>query len=282
MMTNRAARTAGFLAAALWLAGPVAAQETVAQDAVALGPHQVTVTESADFNRLLSVDGQVLHENGLILLDGAVEVAGETVVTGIAGAGGNACNATPIVVSLRDGAPRLDGPVDSCSWFERRVEADRIVFYTEALPGMDAEIWHWTPADGLVAEGTVAFTPDTAEGWEGLADLKDAHPLDALAFAPVYEQLKSGLSAEDWAVYSDILGQLGSGELVPEGYRGQACNKYVCEDEWAMLWIDSASRTAVALWKRESDEEPKSFPADPATWPEWIGLDASAALGGAG
>ncbi|MBA3910919.1 MAG: hypothetical protein C0524_13855 [Rhodobacter sp.] len=42
---------------------------------------------------------------------------GVTVKTGTAGAGGNACNASPIVLALPKGAaPGFDVPIDSCAY----------------------------------------------------------------------------------------------------------------------------------------------------------------------
>lgn len=250
-------------------------------DRLDLQGHEVTRSENADFEQVISVDGVEVLKDGQVLLDGITEVAGQQVVTGISGAGGNACNSTPFVLSLKDGKPVIDGPIDSCSWFEMTPQDGALIFHSEAFPGSPAEIWTWSPVSGLTEASPEGFTPKSDQGWENFASLDSAHPIDALGFAPVYAEVKAGMSAEDWDAYTGILAQLGSGDLVEGGYRGSACNKLICDTEWAILWIDQASQQAFTMWKGGDDEMPKTWPADPGSWPEWVQLDAASSAGGA-
>ena len=271
------------LLATLLLCLPVAAR---AQDErpreIDLGGHQVRVIETDSFEQAVTVDGAELLRDGLIFLDGTVEVAGESVITGVAGSGGNACDGTPFVVSVKDGTAKVDGPVDSCRWFDMTVQPDALVFHTEAYPGLPGEVWTWTPVSGLTEALPAAFEPVEGQSWADFSWLEDKHPSDALGFAPVYTAVLAGMSPQDWQQYTSILVQMGSGKLNAQGYSGDACTKTACLSEWAWLWIDKDSQQAVAFWKGADDEEPKSWPADRDSWPDWIQQAASDAVQGGG
>ena len=74
--------------------------------------HEITVKDDGMGSAALIVDGEVLHENGVIYLDEAAQtLGGVTVVTGVAGSGGNACGAAPFVLAL----PESAAPVPSAS-----------------------------------------------------------------------------------------------------------------------------------------------------------------------
>jgi hypothetical protein len=120
------------------------------------------------------VDGEVLHENGVIYLDEAVQtLGGVMVVTGVAGSGGNACGAAPFVLALPDGAaPALYGPVDSCREFTMQVQPDALVFSTEPLPSEPGEIWVWNPVSGLTEALPEEFSADTGAGREVIPTLR--------------------------------------------------------------------------------------------------------------
>ncbi len=107
----------------------------IAEDVTVAG-HKISVTDDGMGSAALLVDGEVLHENGVIYLDEATQtLGGVTVVTGVAGAGGNACGAAPFVLALPEGsAPALYGPLDSCREFTMQVQPEALVFATEPLP----------------------------------------------------------------------------------------------------------------------------------------------------
>lgn len=270
------------LALILSCAAPAALLAQTPPDRLPLGPYEASVVETGDFNRQLLVDGKVLAEDGLVLLDQALELGGVSLVTGVAGAGGNACNATPFVVWLQEGLPQIAGPIDSCSYFETEVRGDRLIFTSAALPGSPAEIWHWSPSEGLRPDQAEGFSPDASETWADFSGLAGKHPIEAMSFGPVYSLLSQSMSPEDWESYIAILSGLGSGDLGENGYSGSACVKLNCDAERAWLWIDPARQQAVALWMGPEDEEPLSWPYERADWPEWVQLEAARIFSGAG
>lgn len=241
--------------------------------------HEVTVTDTDDFMQELRVDGQVVLEDGLILLDQELTVAGMPVLTGVSGPGGNACDAAPFVLSLPEGqAARLDGPIDTCSFMALEPGPEALIWSSEPLPDLPGEVWTWTPAAGFAPGADQAFAPDTTEGWGDLAVLDRAHPVEALKVAPVYAALTEGLPPAEWETLSRILSGLGSGGLVAQGYRGEACTKLVCQTEFAILWLDRDRQQVFAFWREDGDATDHMFPADNSQWPQWVRDDLAARL----
>ncbi|MDP3197022.1 hypothetical protein [Tabrizicola sp.] len=262
-------QAAGVLAV-LW------AQAGLAQERSVAG-HLIAIKDDGMGGAALVVDGEVLHENGVIYLDEAVPVVGGvTVVTGVAGSGGNACGAAPFVLALPEGASAaLFGPLDSCREFAVQVQPEALVFATEPLsePG---EVWVWNPVTGLTEALPEDFSADPGAGWQAVADLAQSHPVDAMKVGPVLSALETGLGA-DYPIFAERISDLGSGDLTAEGYLGQACLKFTCDADWALLYLHPATEGVFAVWHVAGEIEPRLWPADTTHWP----AEAMAALRGA-
>lgn len=232
-----------------------------------LAGHGVTLEEGADGGSRLLADGAVILEDWLLLANGAGPMPGGAVVHGVSGAGGNACDAAPFVLWLPEGgAPRLDGPIETCSYLEAQVGPDSITWASRPSPGRMTESWTWTAADGIVAGPVTPFAPDAGRGWEALAELADAHPADALRLEPVFRALETGLGP-DFAAFEERIAGLGSGGLDGADYFGRACIKEVCDTDFAGIWLDAARREVFAWWRDGSDGALRIFPADRGLWP---------------
>lgn len=236
----------------------------LAEDMTVAG-HRIGVVEDGMGSAALVVDGAVLHEDGVIYLDAPQVLDGLTVLTGAAGAGGNACNAAPFVLALPEGgAPAFYGPIDSCREFSLQVQPEALVFASEPLPSEPGEVWVWNPATGLTEALPEEFSADT--GWEAMDGLAGAHPVEAMKLAPVLQALQAGLGA-DYPAFAERISDLGSGDLTPDGYLGRACLKYTCETDWAVLYLHRASQGVYAIWRVEGEADPRIWPADRAAWP---------------
>lgn len=238
-------------------------------DRMTVNGHSVEVNDGTQNGKMLFVDGQLMHGNGLILLDSAVlEVAGVQVVTGISGAGGNACNAAPFVVVLPDGAaPEFYGLIDSCANLQIvDVQPEAIVFASEPVPSQPGEVWVWNRTTGMTAALPEEFVPTESAGWDQLSNLAGAHPADALELEPLYQALVSGLG-EDYPVYAERISGLGSGDLTAEGYLGEACLKFTCEADFAVLYLHKATQQVFAIWHVSGEIENRIFPEDTTLWP---------------
>ena len=250
----------------LGLAGLLAGSGALADETMAVAGHQIVVVGDGIGAASLSVDGEVLHENGVIFLDPEPwDLGGLTVVTGVAGSGGNACNAPPFVLAFPEGAaPQFHGPIDSCANLLPAVEAEALVFTSDPLPGYPGERWVWSPATGFSTGEAVGFAASL--GWEAFDTLAGAHPADALAIAPVLMALETGFGP-DYPAYAERISDLGSGDLTALGYLGRACLKATCDADWAILYLDRESQAVFAAWAMTGDVEPRLLPADRSLWP---------------
>ncbi len=248
---------------------------TAMAEGLSVAGHDVTVKDDGMGSTALMVDGGVLLEDGVIFLDEATQtVGGISVLTGVAGAGGNACGAAPFVLALPEGAaPALYGPLDSCRAFTMQVQPEALVFATEPLPSEPGEIWVWNPVSGLTEALPEEFSADTGAGWEAMPTLAEAHPVDAMKLAPVLAALQAGLGAE-YPAFAERISDLGSGDLTAEGYLGQACLKFTCDADWAFLYLHPATKGVFVGWHVEGEIEPHIWPADTNIWPD----EAMAAL----
>lgn len=240
---------------------------TAGAEALSVAGHELEVREDGMGGAALLVDGAVLHEDGVIYLDAPVEVAGQTVVTGVAGAGGNGCGAAPFVLALPDGAaPAFHGPVDSCREFAIQIQPDAVVFATEPLPAEPGEIWVWTPITGLTEALPEEFSADADAGWDAVPSLAGAHPVDAMKLAPVLAALQGGLG-DGYQAFAERISDLGSGDLTAEGYLGQACLKFTCDADWALLYLHPGTQSVFAAWAVGGEPQPHLWPEDLASWP---------------
>ena len=249
------------MGAALWASTALAEGLTVAG-------HEIMVRDDGTGSAALQVDGEVLLEDGVIYLDEATQtLGGVTVVTGVAGAGGNACGAAPFVLALPDGAaPALYGPLDSCREFTMQVQPEALVFSTEPLPSEPGEVWVWNPTTGLSEALPEEFSAETGAGWEAVPGLAGAHPVDAMKLAPVLTALQAGLGA-DYPIFAERISDLGSGDLTAEGYRGEACLKFTCEADWALLYLHVPTQQVFAFWHVMGEIEGHAWPEDKTLWP---------------
>lgn len=264
---RRLGNLAGVLAM-IWSGAALADVQTVAG-------HQLEVREDGMGGAALIVDGEVFHEDGVIFLDeGTQTFGGMAVVTGVAGAGGNGCGATPFVIALPQGAaPQFYGPIGGCREFGLQVQPEALVFATEPLPSEPGEVWVWNPVTGLTEALPEEFSADTGAGWEALPTLSYAHPVDAMKLAPVLPALQAGLGA-DYPEFAERISDLGSGDLTAEGYLGRACLKFTCDADWAFLYLHPATEGVFVGWHVMGEIEPRIWPSDTTLWP----AEAMAAL----
>ena len=233
-----------------------------------LAGHAVTLEDTGEGGARLVADGAVVLEDWQVFADGALQVPGGAVVWGAAGPGGNACNAAPFALWLPQGGPaRLDGPADSCAYLVPAPGPDGISWTAEALPGEPSETWVWTAAGGLVAGQGAAFAPEAGLGWEALAGLDGQHPVEALKLSPVWAALQAGLAPADMQAFSERISELGSGGLTGADYLGEACLKFTCDADWALLYLEAATQRVFAAWHVGGEAGPHLFPADPGGWP---------------
>ncbi|MGX5721729.1 hypothetical protein [Shinella zoogloeoides] len=228
--------------------------------------HTVEIREK-DFEKVLVVDGRELHTNQIVFLDDVYAFGDTVALVGTSSGGGNACDGAPFVLSFPGrGAPRIDGPIDSCVSVSWAVEGAGLVFSTVSVPGRETERWQWTAERGIAPLASVAFQADAASGWANLRERTFTHPSDAFGNGEIAASLKMVLGS-DFEHFQTLMTGVGSGEFKGDDFVGTACRPHACLDEAGLIFLSSGERRAYAAWKPDGGKI-AVFPAPVKDWPE--------------
>lgn len=216
----------------------------------------------------LDIDGQSVLKDAIITLSEVSLVDGVPALIGERSAGGNACDGSPFIVSFPlNAAPRLDGPIDSCSTVTVDVRQERLDFHTKPFPGRDGENWSWTPSDGLKALNSTVFAPDPNKGWANLRERKLEHPVNVFEYGEIAKQLDELLAA-DKANFETIIVGVGNGKFNGDDYVGTSCAAHMCTSTGALIYLSAADRKVYVAWKPDGGKivvrpEVKQWPSKP-------------------
>src|SRR6218665_1053242 len=117
-MTSKPFRLSLLVGCLVAAAGAMIAIPVVAAELKRVAGHTVEVKKNKKSGEeALVVDGRELHTNQYVNLDDAYAFDGTNALVGSSSEGGNMCDSSPFVLSFPagGGAPRLDGPLDSCA-----------------------------------------------------------------------------------------------------------------------------------------------------------------------
>lgn len=233
-----------------------------------LAGHRVEIVEASEGGHSLTVDGAEVLSDWLIFADATQPLPGGAVLYGVAGAGGNACDAAPFALWLPEGKPaELSGPIETCSYLEARPIEGGVEWQSVSLPGRLTEHWQWTVEGGMLALEPTPFQPDAGRGWDDLPSLAGQHPVEALRLEPVYMALTEGLGEDGFQSFAERIAELGSGDLTGEGYQGEGCMKFTCDEDWAVLYLDSVSEQPFVIWKVSGEASYRIWPEKTDLWP---------------
>lgn len=255
----------GFVKAALFIAATSASNAAYAIDIGKINGHEITLTEQ-DYEKILKVDGREMHRNAIILFEDLTTVSGVQIIIGSSSGGGNACDASPFVLSVPiDGKARLDGPIVSCASVSHDIENDKVIFSTPNLPGKGQDKWEWTAETGLKSIGTTEFKASDSSGWNALREQAISYPWDVFSNIEISGQIKQ-LLGSDFAKYQEILTGVGSGEYLNGDYSGQSCTPHSCTFEEAIIYLSYSDKKVYAAYKIDG-QKIKVFPVV-KEWPE--------------
>ena len=227
--------------------------------------HEVSISPSGDQYKL-EIDGREVLKNYYLDLDEIYLVGGTPAVVGTSSGGGNACEGSPFVVSFPpDGAPRVDGPLDTCFGVKVEVSDGALVLSTAPNPNEPGQRWRWTPSDGIVEAGNQAFVADKLKGWPQLRERAASHPADLLDHAEINTEI-SRLAGDDAPLVNDILIGVGSGKYDGDLFIGTSCSRHMCLDQEAIVIADMAHKVVYLAWK-PSGQKIKVSPIV-KTWPD--------------
>lgn len=194
-------------------------------------------------DQVLKVDGGAEVRAGMITFERISRLGEMTYFVGLAGTGGNACDLAPFIISLpKSGAPKLYGPVDTCTAVGIEYLDDRIVLREGGFPGDVADVWTWTPAGGIVRTSET-LAADGGKGWADLWDKKADHP-SALLFNADAAALLERTAGPDWPAIKAQMNGVGEATWVGDTFVSSSCVKSDCSDAGQLTVIDLQTRKA--------------------------------------
>ncbi|MGV8937791.1 MAG: hypothetical protein ACOH2J_11760 [Allorhizobium sp.] len=221
--------------------------------AIRLFGREIVVADGED-GQVLTIDGEQVLTNVYISVDEGIVIDGVPVLVGTSSPGGNACEGSPFVITLKKGeAPVLSGPIESCAGMEMTEEADQLAFASQAYPGRDSERWTWSPSSGFEEQQSVAFEPDGEKGWAEFGSDRLSHPAELMNYAEIAIQIDQMLG-DDKDLLETLLTGPGSGAYKGSLYVGNACMAHNCDQAQALILADAQQREVYLAWKPEGEK----------------------------
>jgi hypothetical protein len=212
------------------------------------------VVEGSMPEQELKVDGHSFYKNAIILFDELIVIDNTPALLGTSSPGGNACDGSPFVLSFPPHSqPKLDGPLDSCAWFQHENSDSSVVFSTHPVPGKSTEHWNWTPTDGFAQLPDTPFAADPSLGWDNLRERTLGHPAEVFKNEDLSASVKALLGSRfDW--FQALMTGVGSGEFIGDDYVGTSCRPHMCMDEAGLLFLSAHDRRVFVAWKPDGQK----------------------------
>lgn len=230
----------------------------------AFGHDVAVVSRPGSGMSVLKVDGREMLSEPIITLEGVAVVKGVPVMIGYAGAGGNACEGSPFVLSLpQGGTPKVDGPPDACG-AKAKVVRDGIVVTAAAGLNEDGRTWSWDPGRGLVPGPPLKRALLAGSGWDRLRERKVDHPARLMDYADTAKQVQA-LAGDKVGEVKAILDGPFSGGVDGTTYKAEGCQAHNCLETGMLVLADIPGRRVYLAWRDASSPAVHVAPAA-ATW----------------
>lgn len=227
------------------------------------------ITTTAEYERILTYDGEELARNFHIGLDRMANIAGVEVAIFYSGDGGNMCTPATLIVWKPEGeGVRTDIVGEECGSPSAAVTSQEIFFVPYVLPGATGIVEKWTPEKGLSVIGRMGFAPQPGTGWQDLDPSAYMNIVDALSNEAVYGAARKLLGNSLNDVITGLL--VGGGvEWTPSGaFYASGCVPHSCGMADGFMAVDPGARRVYFAQKTETPT-PNAWPALSA-WPEDI------------
>jgi len=262
-------RASGFTGAAFAAIASLTAGMALAQDAQPPVPFEggtLTITENADFEKVLAFDGRELARNYVVYYNRTVELGGTKVALFDLGDGGNACGTNTLMVWKPEGGDIQTATAgDDCGSPPPAVTDSAIYFVPYLMPGATGDVQVWSPDTGIRLAGTLSFVPQPGTGWADIESKKPDYMLDAFSNAAVYEAAVTllGDSLNEVATGLAVSGEI---QTLPSGeIYGSGCVPHACGGADAFMGLDAKGHKLYFAQQQEGPE-PRSWPPV-AEWP---------------
>lgn len=248
----------GLAAAGLWF--PAAAQDATPEK-IPFEGGAFTITETADLDKQLAFDGQLLASNFVVSFDKIIELRDVKVALFSIGDGGNQCGASTLIAFK---AP--DGTMDSdfvgegdCGAPPAAATGEMLYFVPYLLPGATAKVWAWSPRQHLHVAGMLSFMPQPGSVWAELDGAGVDNMIDTFSNEAVYDAAKA-LLGDKMTDVATGLSVGGGAETLPSGvFFSSGCVPHACGSADAFMAIDAKGQK---LYFAQQGEQGKTD-----TWP---------------
>lgn len=241
----------------------------VAQDAeisVPFAGGTLTITETDDYEKVLSFEGKELARDYHVGFDRTVEVGGTEVALFAVGPGGNMCGPSSVIVwKLEDSPLETARAGADCGSPEPAISEGAIYFVPYLLPGDTKPVQQWTPESGLELAGTMSFTPQPDTGWDNLQPETLRYLVDVFSNAAVYEAASDMLSDELTYMATSLLVSDGIHQLTTDIAYGWGCVPHACGASNGFMAVDMANRK-LYFAQQDGPDGQKTWPAE-EEWP---------------
>lgn len=246
-----------------FLAFPASAQDE-GREPIAFAGGELTITETADYEKILAFDGRELARDYFVFFDKVAQVAGSDVAFVFVGPGGNACAPSVVMVWRPEGGDVMaeTTPAD-CATPSPAISDSEVFFVPYLLPGETADITTWAPGEGFSLHGKLAYAPQPETSWETFDPASVGYPMEFFRNAGIYAASEAALGDE----LSDValgLGTSSQPDITPEGLVwARGCVPHACGVSDTLMVVDPAAR---AVYFAQQDDQVRFWP-DRASWP---------------
>ena len=224
--------------------GPASAQDQpAATESFPFEDGVITITENADFEKVLAFDGEELARNFYVSFDNTVEVAGVNVALVSIGDGGNMCGPYSLIIWKPEGEDLKTQAVgdEDCGAPSPAVTGDSIYYVPYLVPGASGTVQVWTPETGLGVAGSISYTPQPGTRWRDF-DPGIGHILDAMKNADIYAASKKLLGKRLTDVVDGLMVGSGPEPTSSRIYYAKGCVPHNCGGNDAFMGIDPAKQ----------------------------------------
>lgn len=240
-------------------------QLAAAQEEIAFAGGTIRIEENADYEKVITFDGNEIGRDYMVFFDDSVEVGGTEVAMISIGPGGNACGANTMMVWKTDnGDLKTDKLPGDCGWPAAAVTYSRILFVPWIGPGEEMPVRSWTPENGFSMAGTLRYTPEPGTQWADLAADPALHPVDYFLNEAFFENANRVLG-DELREYAVGLGVSSGMEPAGNGlYAGRGCMPHNCGGADSVLVVDFQGQTA---WFAQMRGNTIAYWPDQSAWP---------------
>jgi hypothetical protein len=236
--------------------------------------HAVEILKTTDGQEQLTVDKKVLLKDQYISLEEIATVDGVPSVVGQRSGGGNICDGSAFILSFpKNGAVKIDGPLDSCNTSETTIEETLIVVRVAPTPQTAGSEWTWSPSSGFSTGISIPFAARPEDGWAALRSRSIDHPSSLLGYADLSRLIEKRVGSAK-ASFIGLSSGPGSAEYRNNLLIATSCRAHSCDDTSLLVVIDIAARQVfVAL---RDGAAPTLIVPQAAGWPSGARSELSA------